>query len=408
MALQTVTTFPATKISFTISDQGEMEMEYFFTQDGIPEARSTPTNYLDLSSLVTLWPAWLTVITSITLPLSVMANFWVLYIGIRTVDVRNSSFYLLLLNHSLANLLLAGMNYPFFVYRMNTLSVESSISEVRLCRYWGFTVMLLVFVALLSNCIIAINRALACYPQYRFSSKIRNKRVTFLTVGLIWFTGVWLFLVPLTIDTYGFDRTFLCTPLRDLITNLMKPEMENKGLATKSYISYSFSAAVVVSLVGCCTSYAIIIRHLCMQRGENFTSARRHREKVHALIVIILVFISFITCWIPTVIGLLYDQDAVSQTPILTALPVFESLFNPFIYMFTMPVFRPKLCRRGEQVIPENLTKNTQMIPHSTVSASTTHQVASDHSCHQRGQVIHRFETPQGTLMQPRSAFVST
>ena len=323
-----------------------------FTANGIRPAFGFK---LDISSLLVLWPTWLVVITSVVLCAAALMNLWVLTIWLRSPTVGKSSFHILLMNHTVANFLMDVITYPLLVYRMTTLTVEGSDAQTIVCRFFSFTLILMIFVRLSCNSLIAINRAVSCYPNVKVASKLRDKKATAIFVITMWVTAFLYPVFSITLDTYGWDKAYMCMSVVQLIRDLRDPIMANRGETFRLLNSRVFVINAVLTLVACCSSYCIIARHLWIKHRQflstsSAAAAKRLRERKRGLAVIMATFTIFVICWMPTTFAVAYEADLIRHNPVLMALPALDSILDPLLYMITLPVFRPRFCLKQSQV----------------------------------------------------------
>lgn len=292
------------------------------------------------------WPIWLIVLASVTLPVGFLANGWILVRVLREKKLRTSSFHLLLMKHCIASMLLCSFVYPIISYRSST-GLPTNTSQVNLCRVSSFLLLWWVSATLFNHGVVAINRALSCYPYRAISGKLRGLKGTCCLIAVNWSLSFLLYIIPATFYSVGWASAFACEQLKDLI----KHALTNEKKSVQKCMRFEFGLTILLVLLVILISYAIIMSHLFghTKTGQaTKESQKRRKEKIHALGVIALVFAVFLLCWMPFMWVVLYETKLLLDRPIFGYLPMLEMMLNPFVYMVCMPVFRPVLCCRHQ------------------------------------------------------------
>ena len=340
--------------------------------------RASFAYHLHISQFFTVWSSSMIIYTITTLFAAIVTNLWVLSTCIRSPTVLKSSFHLLLMNHALANFFLDCISYPIMVYRMATLTVEGSETQTRLCRAWSFTMVCLMAVAMSCHALTAINRAVACYPNFNLGSKLRGRKATILSAMSIWVIVFGAYATAMIVDMYAWDRLFACMSIRQLLQDVRDPALADRGKLFMLLSNRLFVAFGLLVLLVCCWCYGIIARHLCIKRHQ-FTStssaaaARRLQEKKRALAVIVANFTIFFICWMPTILALAYDSSVIGKRPVLMSMPILDSLLDPLLCIMTMPVFRIKGSRNQGKV---GVTVDTNDTPNAGKTQSSPRSAA--------------------------------
>lgn len=326
-------------------------------EQGIPAVNeySSYWNYLSSSASDYAWSRHWIAVCGGMLGVGILGNSHILYAGFLQKKVRNSPFHLLLMNHSLVCLLLALFAYPAMLYKGSIGLVQTDF-ESKLCQYAMMLMMWWISAGLLSNGIVAVNRAMSCFPHSSICRMLRGHKATWSVLAGVWILSFMLYAVPAVGYPTGWAVNLACLPFEQLMLNINHPEVVGIGYL----IQYSCGLNVLCVLTMSIFSYMVIICRLYGQQWFKCVMANSktpsmtlqfRREKAHALGVIALVFTNFIVCWVPFVWLILWKQGKIRE-PVYNMLCMLETALNPILYMITMPVFRPRWCTRRNGIGP--------------------------------------------------------
>ena len=311
------------------------------------------------------WHTWSTFNVAMSGMLTVMVfigNFSVLFIGCCKQSIRNSPFHLALLSHSLACLLLSIFVYPVMTRMVARGLIQSDIDR-HLCFYSRVGLMWWVGVSLLSNAVVAVNRAMSCFPHLKLSSILRGRRVTVGCLMVVWITAMLLYLVPAVMYRNAWEAYFACLPIMEHLAGLIYP-VEDLDVVSH-HVRNAYGGLVLFAVIVSLFSYAVIIWYLF--KGSKKESARRRREKLHALCIMAIVFSALFICWAPMMWGLLWTPELLRKSIEVSLLPLIEAVLTPILYVISMPVFRPQCFAKGViHVAPASFPANRANVVKTT------------------------------------------
>ncbi len=250
---------------------------------------------------------------------AVCGNLLVLYNGL-----SKKSTYLLLLNHTFANLLLSALVYPSIAFKLRV-GLSRSQLEVEHCRYSAFCMLWLLTVGLLTNGYVALNRALSCHPLLAFSTALRSRRATVIAIIAIWVLGFVLYVVP----AHAYERSWFtiygCLTLNGILDDVIRGVDVFQYKPVKYVVFWGFSTTLIITLVFNVVSYTTIARYLVQKHVQGSGSDARKKEKRRALVVIVLLFLTLLVCWLPFLFAFLVKPSLITENFTFLFLPTLES-----------------------------------------------------------------------------------
>lgn len=197
-----------------------------------------------------------------------------------------------------------------------------------------------------NNGLIAFNRLLSCYPNWKVSSKLRTVRATVFIVCGTWLLCCMLYVIPVMIYRTSWKHDVGCLTLDQYVEEFIEKQIvikpfDHTPIATIVRFNYAFMTCLTLVVFFAC--YALIMCKLTSKKQRvTQLSNQRKRNRNRALSVIFAVFMIFILCWIPNMIAVLWRSTVLEQRPLLMCLLRVKAIASPFLYLLTFPALRPQ------------------------------------------------------------------
>lgn len=219
-------------------------------------------------------PTWWFVFITLVLTCAAVANSWLLYTGLRQKKLRESSFHILLRNHTLDNLILSVFLYPVLIYRMKS-GLPANRGEQEMCSVSSLAMMWFVSIGFCTNVLTALNRAVSCHPTWAPGVKIRGKMFTYGALASVWICTFLVYLSTSLAEEKSWKGLFACSLVEDIIANYLSGGDPLFVDPMTTILISELSVSVFLSVVLSITCYVIIARFLLGSGGAATTSAQR-------------------------------------------------------------------------------------------------------------------------------------
>jgi len=252
------------------------------------------------------------------------------------------------MNHAVANFIACFMHLIRILKSIE--QVEIHVLEYELCTTWGVLLCLVCCVTMFTNALIAINRALACYPQRGISQMLRSRCAALVAITSTWIFFFGLAILPVVIDLESFNAFFYCLydPMEKFYINITF--RDSVIMSAQNFLRVALGLSGITTFLICFILYATILHFLfCNNHHRGSVSKQRRKEKLRALIMIVVVFIMLACCWVPPVVVMVWKPELLAKHDLLFWLPMLDAAVVPFIYTISMPEFRPSCQLTGRK-----------------------------------------------------------
>ena len=157
--------------------------------------------------------------------------------------------------------------------------LDSDLLHDELCTTWGFLLCWVGCFTLFTNGLIAINRALACYPYTGLSQKFRTRRAVLVTIAGTWIFFLGLLIIPVALDLESWNALLYCLGGPPEGYYVSVSQRQSAVQTAEAFLQAAFGLSGITTLTTCFFSYAAILHYLFCSNHVGSTSKRRRKEK---------------------------------------------------------------------------------------------------------------------------------